>query len=112
MTEFDIRHVERGRSFLLCCRHHRFGRNEKEFGLRIDELLDEPGTSDPVHFHSFACDPFHGCILWGIIREFRCCPSYGVRDTITALPSSMPAGLLATNSSVPERSCHWPFAVE
>ena len=33
------------------------GRGEEEFGLRIDEGADQPGTGDPIDFGALAGDP-------------------------------------------------------
>src|SRR6516165_638694 len=34
-------------------------RQENELGFRIDKLLDEPGTGDPIDLNFLPCDPSH-----------------------------------------------------
>ena len=59
MAEFDIRNVVRNSVLFCCFDQNLIGRDEEKFGLRIDEFFNEPWTGDAVHFHFFACDPFH-----------------------------------------------------
>src|SRR6266571_3006227 len=36
---------------------------EAEHGLRVNESSNEPGTSNPIHFHVAASNPFHALFL-------------------------------------------------
>src|SRR5262249_27032872 len=43
--------------------HHLVYGHEEELGLWVDEFLDQPGTSDAIHFDLLASDPFHADML-------------------------------------------------
>src|SRR5207249_9228624 len=43
---------------------NRLGRDEQEFWVLVNELLDQPGTSDPVNFCLLTCNPFHIFHYW------------------------------------------------
>ena len=59
MPELDIGHVERCGVFAFGRRDDLIGRDEKEFSLRINELLDQPGARHSVDLHVLPGDPFH-----------------------------------------------------
>jgi len=61
MAKFAAFDVERRRAKFTRLGRHLFRRHEDEFGLRINELLDEPGARHPVHLHFLARNPFHHC---------------------------------------------------
>src|SRR5262245_5164426 len=60
MAEFNSSQVERDRSLALCYFQHFVPLREQEFCILIHKLLDQPGTSDAIHFYVFSCDPLHG----------------------------------------------------
>ena len=59
MPELHVWHVERCGVFALGRRDDFIGRDEEEFGVRIDELLDQPRARDSVYLHVLSGDPFH-----------------------------------------------------
>jgi hypothetical protein len=46
-------------AFALGHFHHLVLGHEQKLGIRIDELLDEPRTCDPIYLYTLACDPLH-----------------------------------------------------
>src|SRR5262245_47995210 len=63
MPELDAFHVVRDRLLLFGHAHDLIDGNENEFSMRINELLDEPRTGDPVNLHLLARHPFHEALL-------------------------------------------------
>ena len=57
MTKLAIRHVEYNSVVNPC--PIGVARKENKFRLLIDEVSDQPGTSNPVHFSFLASDPSH-----------------------------------------------------
>jgi len=55
--------VEGGRFLLPSGVEELVFRYEEEHGLRVNESSNEPGTSNPVHFHVAASNPFHALFL-------------------------------------------------
>src|SRR6202022_4626997 len=57
MAELAIRHVEHNSVVNPC--PIGVARKKNKFRLRVDEVFDQPRTSNPVHFNFLARDPFH-----------------------------------------------------
>src|SRR5436190_1572385 len=59
MGEFHVWYIKWNRIQFVSLRFDVDKWNIKDFGLRINETLDEPRTGYPVNLGSFPCDPFH-----------------------------------------------------
>src|SRR5262245_47328914 len=59
LPQLDAAYVIGGRAFAPGDRHDLVGGNKQEFGLRVNELADQPRASHAVNFYLFTSDPFH-----------------------------------------------------
>ncbi len=66
------------RVLTLCDLEHLVGRHVEELGLRVDEVLDQPGAGDPVGLRSFSCYPLH---VWTPFRQWRVIPAVAAATT-------------------------------
>src|SRR5882672_9048494 len=92
MSQLCIRNVVRNCLFPFRYLQDLVRGNEEKFGLRIDELLDQPGTSHPVHFNLFSSNPFHGIIFATVDKvpqSTRCLSPRVRRHSFSSLPSRL-----------------------
>src|SRR5581483_4194578 len=59
VSELHTFHIVGRGALALGDLQHLVGRHEQEFGLRIYELADQPGTGDAVHLHLLTSHPLH-----------------------------------------------------
>ena len=67
MTEFAVRNVED--DFVFDLRPVSTVRKENKLSCRVNKMLDQPRTCDPVDLDFFTGNPFHG------LSTRRSCPS-------------------------------------
>lgn len=59
MAQFRVRHIIRYRVQSLCLALNLFSGNKIKLSIIVHELLNEPGTGNPIYFDTFSRDPFH-----------------------------------------------------
>src|SRR5882724_3671018 len=67
LAAFD---VVRSRAEFLCFRLNLSCRNKDKFRFWVDELFDEPRTSDPIYLYFFTGDPLHNSMKGQLIHYF------------------------------------------
>jgi bacterial/archaeal transporter family protein len=68
MTEFAVRNIEYDSVIDLC--PIGVARQEDKLRILVNEFLDEPWASYPVHFNFLASDPFHELDFWFVAAWF------------------------------------------
>src|SRR5262249_58656764 len=69
MPEFDPFDIVGRGTLALSNGQHLVGWHKQELRIRVDELLDQPGTGDPVDLHTLTGDPFHRGLLSSLARD-------------------------------------------
>ena len=66
MAKLDVLDVVGNGVEPLCLGHHLVRRRKDEFGVLVDELLDEPGAGDAVDLDVFSGNPLHLILLFDV----------------------------------------------
>jgi len=66
VAQFDVLDVVGDGVEPLCLGHHLVRRRKDEFGILVDEFLDEPGAGHAIDLDVFSGNPLHLVLLFDL----------------------------------------------